>query len=114
MARSGGSGMRNRTVKALFLPMLALAMPQPASAAADQALGAYLAGECTGCHIGRGPQPAGIPAISGWPEDQFVAVMEAYRSRQREHPLMRAIASRLGPEEIAALAAYYRSLGPQP
>ena len=110
--------MRMRTVRAaLLLPGLllaAFALPHPASAAADPELGAYLSGECSGCHIVRGPQPAGIPAISGWPEEQFVAVMESYRSNQREDPLMRAIASRLGPDEFAALAAYYRSLGPRP
>lgn len=110
--------MRIRTVRdAMLLPALAfaaLSFPQAVSAAADRELGAYLSGECSGCHIVRGPQPAGIPAISGWPEEQFVAVMESYRSNQREDPLMRAIASRLGPDEFAALAAYYRSLGPRP
>jgi cytochrome c553 len=110
--------MRIRTVRnAMFLPALliaALSFPQAVSAAADRELGAYLAGDCSGCHLVKGPQPAGIPAISGWPEDQFVAVMESYRSKEREHPLMRAIAVRLEPAEIAALAAYYRSLGPRP
>jgi cytochrome c553 len=110
--------MRMRAVRAaLLLPGLllaAFALPHPASAAADPELGAYLAGECSGCHLVKGPQPAGIPAISGWPEDQFAAAMESYRSKEREHPLMRAIASRLSAEEIAALAAYYRSLGPRP
>lgn len=102
---------------AIILPLLVLAgfaTPRAAEAAGDKELGAYLSAECSGCHIVAGPPQSGIPMIAGWPEEQFVAVMEAYRSKQRENPVMRAIASRLGPDEISALAAYYRSLEPKP
>jgi len=35
-------------------------------------------------------------------------VMNAYKDKQRENPVMQTIAARLAVEEIAALAAYFR------
>ncbi len=81
-----------------------------ASSAPDMALGAYLAGECVTCHqqSGRGD---GIPSIVGWPAESFVAVLNAYKSKERDNLVMQTIAGRLQDDEIAALAAYFESLG---
>ena len=89
---------------ALFLGMAAHAAP------GDAALGAYLAAECTGCHQASGRQQDGIPAITGWPQDQFVAVMRAYRAKSRENQLMQTVAARFSDEELSALAAYFAAL----
>jgi cytochrome c553 len=89
-----------------------LAVSSPAQAAGDRELGEYLFGECTACHQASGRQTGGIPAIIAWPEDQFIAVMEAYRSHQRENRVMQTIAARLSAEEVAALAAYLATLKP--
>ncbi|HEY5794893.1 MAG TPA: c-type cytochrome [Bosea sp. (in: a-proteobacteria)] len=78
--------------------------------AADWELGQHLSSECAICHQASGRQQGGIPAILGLPTDQFVALMRAYRERQRENPVMQAIAARLSQDEIEALAAYYGSL----
>ncbi len=43
-----------------------------------RALGEYLASECVTCHQKSGKVVGGVPAIIGWPEDQFLAVMHAY------------------------------------
>lgn len=86
----------------------------PANAAGDRALGEYLSSECATCHQTSGRQVGGIPAIIGHPAEQFVALMNAYRERQRDNQVMQAIAARLSGEEIAALAAYYESLKPNP
>lgn len=83
-----------------------------AQAAGDRELGEYLFGECTACHQASGRQTGAIPAIIGWPEDQFIAVMDAYRSRMRENQVMQTIAARLSAEEVAALAAYLATLKP--
>ena len=77
--------------------------------AADAAFGEYLSGECMACHRKDG-QEKGIPAIVGWPAEQFVAVMHDYKSKHRSNPTMQTIAGRLSDEEIAALAAYWGSL----
>ncbi len=72
----------------------------------DPEYGEYLSGECTTCHQAEGGDD-GIPSIVFWPEADFVVAMHAYKNKDRNHPVMQMIASRLGDEEIAALAAYF-------
>ncbi|MCP5038971.1 MAG: cytochrome C, partial [Rhodobacteraceae bacterium] len=52
----------------------------------------------------------GIPAITGWPTEDFVIAMHAYKEKVRPHPVMQMMAGRLSNEEIAALAAYFVDL----
>ena len=72
----------------------------------DAEYGEYLASECSTCHQ-RDGSDQGIPAINSWPEDDFVAAMQAYKIKLRPHPVMQMMAGRLSDEEIAALAAYF-------
>lgn len=76
------------------------------AAAGDRELGQYLSAECVTCHRTSGGAQ-GIPKIAGWPEDQFIAVMNAYKDKQRDNPVMQTIAGRLEAGDIAALAAYF-------
>ncbi|MBK1634452.1 c-type cytochrome [Rhodovulum adriaticum] len=76
----------------------------------DAAYGEYLASECTTCHQ-RDGSDRGIPSITLWPEENFVLAMHAYKQKLRPHPVMQMMASRLSDEEIAALAAYFATLG---
>lgn len=80
--------------------------------AADPAYGQYLSSECVTCHRADG-QDKGIPAIVGWPSDQFVAVLKSYKVKDRDNQIMQTIAGRLSDDEMAALAAYYGSLKPR-
>lgn len=75
----------------------------------DPAYGEYLSSECTTCHQ-RDGSDQGIPAITRWPQDDFVAAMHAYKQKLRPHPVMQMMASRLTDEEIASLAAYFAAL----
>lgn len=75
----------------------------------DPDYGEYLSGECVGCHQASG-EDKGIPSITGWPRDDFVVAMHAYKNEVRPHPVMRMIAGRLSDEEIAGLAAYFEGL----
>lgn len=75
----------------------------------DPAYGEYLSGECTTCHQVDG-SAQGIPSIVGWPQEDFVLAMHAYKRKIRPHPVMQMMASRLSDEEIAALAAYFNAL----
>lgn len=84
--------------------------PEVLALEGDLEYGAYLASECTGCHQLDGDN-AGIPGIIGWQTEAFVTALHAYRAGHREHAVMQMIAGRLGDEEIAALAAYFKSLG---
>lgn len=76
----------------------------------DPEYGEYLSSECVTCHQPDGSDQ-GIPAITQWPEEDFVVAMHAYKRQLRPHPVMQMMASRLSDEEIAALAAYFAKLG---
>ncbi len=75
----------------------------------DPEYGEYLASECVTCHQSDGGNQ-GIPSIVHWPEEDFVITMHAYKTKEREHPVMQMIAGRLGDEDIAALAAYFANI----
>lgn len=78
----------------------------------DPEYGEYLSSECVTCHRADGVD-RGIPAITGWPRDDFVIAMHAYKSKTRQHPVMQMVAGRLSNEEIAGLAAYFEAIGDQ-
>lgn len=75
----------------------------------DPDYGEYLSAECTTCHLHDGADN-GIPSITNWPTEDFVAALHAYKSKLRPHPVMQMMAGRLSNEEIAALAAYYATI----
>ena len=70
----------------------------------DIAYGEYLASECAGCHVSGGST---LPDIAGRRAEDFITLMYEYKMRARDNETMRIVASRLGDEEIAALAAYF-------
>ena len=90
--------------------LCAIAAAGQAFAEGDPAYGEYLSGECVTCHRLDG-EMEGIPAIIGWDDDIFIEVMNAYGTGERDNEAMRSVVIPLGAEEIAALAAYFRSLG---
>lgn len=97
--------MRPPAKALLFVLTAGLALED--AAAGDRELGQYLSSECVTCHRTSGQDAQGIPKIHGWPEDQFIAVMNAYKRKQRDNPVMQTVAGRLGTDDIAALAAYF-------
>jgi cytochrome c len=92
--------------------VLAAIAPTSGTRAADTAFGQYLAGECVTCHRKDG-ESQGIPAIVGWPTDQFIAVLQSYKLKDRPNQIMQTIAGRLNDQEMEALAAYFASEKPQ-
>lgn len=91
---------------------LGFALGSVSAAQADnKALGQFLASECTTCHQLSGESTGGIPPITGWPRNQFVAVLRSYRAKERENEVMQTIAGRLSDDEIAALAAFFEDQG---
>lgn len=83
--------------------------PEVLALKGDPEFGEYLASECQTCHQASGADE-GIPAITLWPEEDFVLAMHAYKQKLRPHPVMQMMAGRLTEEEIAALAAYFGTL----
>ena len=73
---------------------------------------------CVGCHgiIGYQasfPEIHKVPMIAGQSATYITAALNGYKTGDRKHPTMRAIADSLTEQDIADLAAYYAQLGIQ-
>ncbi|WP_068113118.1 c-type cytochrome [Tropicimonas marinistellae] len=84
--------------------------PEILAIVGDPEYGEYLSSECLTCHRADG-EMEGIPSVTGWPAEDFVIAMHAYKDKARDHPVMQMMAGRLSNEEIAAIAAYFAELG---
>jgi cytochrome c553 len=93
------------------------ATPSPAPtpvipAGGDPAKGREKTQLCEGCHGIQGwrtayPEVYSVPKLGGQHEAYLVSALKQYRSGDRSHPSMRAIAASLTDEDMANLAAYY-------
>ena len=93
----------------LGLPLSALLIfGTSASIANDLAMANISPGECVACH--RVGAEGGIPPINSLPAPYFVEALKEYRDGERDHDLMRTVASSLGDTEMEALAAYFEQL----
>ena len=93
--------------KAATLAVMLLLWPTHAFAA-DVELGRYLATECMTCHAASTADST-IPDIFGKPETLVGERLKAYRDKRLPNEVMQIVASRLKDDEIAALAAYFRT-----
>jgi cytochrome c553 len=67
---------------------------------------------CIGCHgiplyKSVYPEVYHVPKIAGQSPQYIVSALRAYRSGERSHPSMTAIAKGLSDQDMADLAAYY-------
>ena len=67
---------------------------------------------CAGCHgipdyRTAYPEVYYVPMIAGQNPGYIVKALEAYKSGERNHPSMRAIAATLSGQDMADLAVYY-------
>lgn len=67
---------------------------------------------CAGCHGIAGyktafPEVYSVPKLGGQHAAYIVKALQAYRSGERNHPSMKAIAASLSDRDMADLAAYY-------
>lgn len=86
-----------------------LIMSALTTSANEREYGEYLSSQCATCHQ-RSGKARGIPSIIGWDRESFVAIMTAYKRKERENKVMQTIAGSLSDEDISALAAYFGSL----
>jgi cytochrome c553 len=82
----------------------------------DAAKGAQKNQMCTGCHGIEGwrtafPEVYSVPRIGGQHEAYIVKALQQYKSGERTHFSMRAIAAPLSEQDMADLAAYYAQGG---
>jgi len=88
-----------------------------AAGALDAADGDPVAGKgktsmCIGCHGISGyktafPEVYSVPKLGGQHSAYIVKALQAYKTGERSHPSMRAIAATLSDKDMADLAAYY-------
>jgi cytochrome c553 len=90
------------------------AFPSHAADAGDAAAGKSKNAMCIGCHGIDGyktvfPEVYHVPRIGGQHAAYIVKALQEYKSGNRSHPSMRAIAASLSDKDMADLAAYYAS-----
>ncbi|MGE0802411.1 MAG: cytochrome c [Lautropia sp.] len=100
-----------------MVALFGLVTALPLAAAAQTVKGDAKAAEqkiamCIGCHAIGGyrasyPSVYHVPMIKGQTSKYIENALNAYRSGDRSHPTMRAIAGSLSDQDIADLAAYY-------
>ncbi len=91
---------------------IALVLAAPAQANGDAAAGKQKTTMCSGCHGIPGyksvfPAVYSVPKLGGQHAAYLVKALQAYKSGERSHPSMRAIAADLSDKDMADLAAYY-------
>jgi cytochrome c553 len=95
---------------ALAAPVLAPA--QTAAPVGNAGAGQKKTQMCAGCHGIVGwrtayPEVYKVPKIGGQHGAYIVKALQEYRSGERTHPSMRAIAASLSDQDMADLAAYF-------
>lgn len=78
------------------------AKPDPVAAGKAAASG------CAGCHGEAGiSKMPGMPSLIGLAPEYFVAAMNAYKSGQRKHDMMKSLVAGIGDAEAKNIALYY-------
>ena len=96
-------------MRLLPIPREAAQAPAPGG---DPLKGAQKVQMCQGCHGIVGwrtafPEVYRVPKLSGQTSPYIVAALKAYKSGDRGHPTMKAIAASLSDADMADIAAYY-------
>jgi cytochrome c553 len=92
------------------------AWSQTPAAPGDAEKGKQKVAMCQGCHGIPGwrtayPEVYQVPKIAGQHPAYIVSALKAYKSGDRTHPSMTAIASSLSDADMANIAAYYAQSG---
>ncbi len=109
-------------IKTIFVASaIAVALASPwatgeGTPAGDATKGGQKTQMCTGCHGIEGwrtafPEVYRVPRLGGQHEAYLVRALQQYKSGERSHPSMRAIAASLSDQDMADLAAYYAQGG---
>jgi cytochrome c553 len=100
----------------VYLASAAIAIWSTSSTAADitgdAGAGKRKSSMCAGCHNIPGyktafPAVYSVPKIDGQHAAYIVSALRAYKSGERSHPSMRAIAAGLSDQDMSDLGAFY-------
>ena len=103
-----------KTITMTLCASVLMALAVPVQAAGDPKAGQLKTSMCAGCHGIPGwrtayPDVYSVPKLGGQHADYIVAALKAYKSGERSHPSMTAIAASLSEQDMEDLAAYYES-----
>ncbi|HEX6006583.1 MAG TPA: cytochrome c [Longimicrobiales bacterium] len=106
--------MKLSPTKLIAASLLAATCGPLAAAQGNAEAGARKNSMCAGCHGIPGyktafPEVYSVPKIGGQHAAYIVKALQAYKSGERSHPSMRAIAATLSDQDMADLAAFYAS-----
>jgi len=104
-----------RTILGAALLALAVTAQAQGEVKGDPARGKQKISMCAGCHgipdyRTAFPDVYYVPMIAGQNPAYIVKALEAYKSGERIHPSMRAIAATLSGQDMADLAVYYANV----
>lgn len=107
---------KSAAVKLLFATGMILAFSGVVQATGNAEAAKDKVSMCMGCHGIEGyrtsyPFVYHVPKLGGQHEAYLVKTLKDYRSGERSHPQMTAIAATLSDQDIADLAAYYAGAG---
>lgn len=107
----------NAPVSSMIFALAALSGAAYGQVAGDAAAGLGKTRMCVGCHGIQGwrtayPEVYSVPKIYGQHPAYMVRALQGYKSGERSHPSMRAIAASLSDQDMADLAAYYGAAAP--
>ena len=101
------AGLEPAQPSAAGSPKAAPARPDPVSAGKATAAG------CAGCHGETGiTKTPGMPSLVGLDPKYFVASLNAYKSGQRKHDMMKALVSALSDADLNNIALFYAAQKP--
>jgi len=115
--KTGKSAFMKRISAISFCLGLAALSPILAKAAeADPVVSREKVSMCIGCHGIPGyktafPVTYNVPKLGGQHAAYIVKALQAYKTGDRTHPSMRAIAAGLSEKDMADVAAYYAAPG---
>jgi cytochrome c553 len=103
-----------KTITMTLCASVLMALAVPVQAAGDPKAGQLKTSMCAGCHGIPGwrtayPAVYSVPKLGGQHAEYMVAALKAYKSGERSHPSMVAIAGSLSEQDMEDLAAYYAS-----
>jgi cytochrome c553 len=101
----------------MMFAVAALSGAASGQVASNAAAGHEKARMCIGCHGISGwrtayPEVYSVPMIYGQHSAYIIKALQGYKSGERSHPSMRAIAGSLSEQDMADLAAYYGAAAP--
>ncbi len=94
----------------LLIAAAAMAFAGITHAEGNVAAGKAKAETCAGCHGANGEGVGSNPPLAGKSKEDFTKAIAEYKAGTRKNAAMKMFSSKLSPQEVENLAAYYASL----